>query len=427
MVDKAMRIINGWFGDSLVKNTAIFWLASLGVSFINYLYYPVLGRVMKPADFGEVQTVISIYTQTAVFFQVLALVGIGVIAKYAQADERQRVLDELSRLALTCSALVFVLTVLFAAPLAHFFHFYSVAPFLALAAALVVSVPLSFANSYLQGHKRFMVLSAGNLMAAVAKLALGVLFVWLGLATFGAIGGLVCAQLLGLAYALKMGEGIRHFVAANLRARKPELSLLRPELPYAGMVLVTSLATNLMLSFDILVIKHYFAPEQAGLYSGISIISNIVFFLTSPIAGALVPSIRPAQPAAANRRLLLRSLGLSLVVGGAATLLFTGLPNLVVGLLLGSRFVPYAMYLPGLAVALFFMSLVNLIVYYHIGMRNYWIAPAIALGLVITLGAIAGSHASMGAVVTDLVFGGAATLGIVGVLTVAVGSRRARA
>jgi O-antigen/teichoic acid export membrane protein len=62
-----------------LKNNAVFWITSLIVSFVNYLYYPILGRLMRPADFGETQTIISIFTQTAVFFQVIGLISIGII------------------------------------------------------------------------------------------------------------------------------------------------------------------------------------------------------------------------------------------------------------------------------------------------------------------------------------------------------------
>ncbi len=416
-MDKAYRVVSGWFGDSLFKNVSVYWTASLAVSFINYLYYPVLGRIMRPADFGEVQTIISIYTQVGVFFQVLSLVGVSVIAKYAHEEDRRRVGDELSRIAIMFSLVMLCLTVVFSVPLSRFFHFSSLAPFYVLAVALVLAVPASFANSYLQGHKQFWALSFGSLIGSVAKLLFAVAFVSLGYGAFGAVGGLVCSQVVALVYALRMGSGVRRFVAANTRLRRPNIDLIRPELVFAVVVLVTSIATNLMLSFDILVVKHYFTPTDAGLYSGISIISNIIFFVSAPIAGAMIPSIRPHDPTGRNARLLRRSLMFVLAVGGVVTLVFVAEPHLVVGLLLGSRYVPYAGYLRGLSVALFAMSIVNLLVYYQIGARNFWIAPAVGLGLIVTLGAVVGSHATMGAVVADLVFGGVFSLGVITALT----------
>ncbi len=391
--------------SAFMKNNAVFWMASLGVAFINYLYYPILGRLMRPTYFGETQTIISIFTQAAIFFQVLGLVGIGIITKYKNESDRTQITNELSRIALIFSVVLLLLTIIFVQQLKNFFHFTSISPFFALSLALLVSVPLAFANSYLQGHKKFWTLSIGNMIGATAKILFAVLFVLVGLKAFGAVGGLVCAQLLALIYALKMGKGIRHFIAANLHFRKLEIGLIKPELPFAGMVLITAFTTNLLLSFDILVVKHYFPPREAGFYTGISIIANIVFYVTGPFAGVMLPSIKPTQNRKVNYKLLQHSLGLVLLVGGLVTLTFILAPDAVVTLLLGHKFISYAVYLKGLSFALFLYSLANLLIYFHIGLRNFLVAPVVAAGLVITLWLLKNYHTTMSMVVRDLVQG----------------------
>jgi O-antigen/teichoic acid export membrane protein len=393
-----------------MKNNAIYWFASLSVAFVNYLYYPVLGRLMKPVDFGETQTVISIFTQAAIFFQVLSLLGIGIISKYQDEVQRNKITNELSRFALLLSLIVLVCMIVFSAQLKGFFHFTSVYPFMVLACSLLVSVPLSFANSYLQGHSSFWKLSIGSFLGALSKLLFAVVLVILGFKVIGAVGGLVLAQILVLVYALKMGKGIRNFVSSNLHLHRPQLSLIKPELPFAGMVFATSLTTNLMLSFDILVVKHYFPPREAGFYTGISIISNIIFYVTGSISGVLIPSIKLSNTAQENSRLLRRSLLLLFPIGGVVTLVFILVPSLIVDILLGHRYVAYAMYLKGLSLALFIMSISNLLIYYHIGLRHYLVTPVVIVSLCFTLGLLQHSHATMGLVVHDLVFGATALL-----------------
>lgn len=391
--------------SSFMKNNAIFWMASLGVSFFNYLYYPILGRLMQPTYFGETQTIISIFSQAAIFFQVLGLVGIGIITKYKHETDRNQVTNELSRLALIFSVVLLCLTLTFIEQLKSFFHFTSITPFFALSIALLLSVPLAFANSYLQGHKKFWTLSISNIIGAVGKILFAVLFVVAGLKAFGAIGGLVCAQLLALMYALKMGEGIIHFIAANLHLRKPNFKLIKPELPFASLVFLTALTTNLLLSFDILVVKHYFSPREAGFYTGISIIANIIFFITNPFVGVMFPSIKPKDNDQQNKHLLFRTMLLVILVGGSITLLFVFVPHFFVTLLLGQRYAAYAIYLKGLSVALFIYSIANLLIYYHVGIRNFVVAPIVAIGFIATLWLLKSYHATMSMVVRDLVQG----------------------
>lgn len=397
----------------LLRHSAIYWSASLVVAFVNYLYYPVLSRLLPPSSFGETQTIISIFTQAAVFFQVLGLIGVGIITKYADEETRDRLSSELSRAALFLSIVLFMVTVILSSQLRVFFRFTSAAPFLLLAVSLLISVPLAFANAYLQGHKRFGKLSSSNLLASVCKVVFSALLVLLGFQTMGAVGGLVLAQILALGYSLHLGQGIRHFAAGNLKLQIPRVGLIKSELPYAAMVLATSIATNLLLSFDILVVKHYFPPERAGLYTGISIISNIIYFVTGPLAAVLVASVKLSQPAAANARLLLNSLILTGLVGGAALLVFTLEPHLVTSVLLGQRYAAYSGYLRGLSLALFLASVANLLIYYHIGLRHFLVVPAVIAGTILTLILLIRAHATMALVVHDLVIGSAVLLVLV--------------
>lgn len=417
------KLVQNLKHNAFLRNNLIYWTGSLGVSFLNYLFHPILGRLMMPADFGEVQTIISIFTQIGVFLQVLGLVSIGIIAKYQDESIRDQIISELSRLSLFLSVAIFILSVFFTPLLVNFFHFSSVTPFIALGLSLLISVPGSFATSYLQAHHRFGILTAGNFIGSVAKLGFSVLFVLLGFKAFGAIMGLAVAQTIVLLYALSKGKGIIHFIESNLHLTRPKLGLIKPELPYAAMVFAASLTTNLLLSLDILVIKHYFPPQQAGLYTGISIISNIIYFVTGPIAMVLMPSIKPNQSDRLNRQLLWRSLGFCSLIGGAALIAFAGAPKLVVSILLGSRYVPYASFLPRLSLALFLLSLANLVIYYNVALRRYLVAPIVLAGLAVTLWLLSQSHATLGAVVNDLLLG-AIALVILLILHTAIPPRR---
>ncbi len=390
--------------DTYFRHNVTFWAASLLVAFVNYLYYPILGRFTGPADFGEIQTIISIFMQMAVFFQVLSLIGVGIITKYESEEKRTEITDEMTRLALYVSVVLLIVLAVFSPALKGFFHFRTVSPFLALACSLLISVPLAFSNSYLQGHKRFWTLASVNLLLSALRIVFAVILVVLGFRTMGAVVGLIFAQLLALAYSLKKGSGIRNFVVNHLRIQKLRLALVRDELPFAGMVLATSLTTNLLLSLDILVVKHYFPPREAGLYTGISIIANIVYFATGPIASVLVPSIKLGQPRAESFRLLKRSAFLLLPIGGVITLCFILFPHLIVTIMLGSKFAVYASYLRGLTVALFLLSISNLLIYYHISLRHYLIAPIVAFGLLVAIVLLQIRHATMGLIVGDLVY-----------------------
>jgi O-antigen/teichoic acid export membrane protein len=45
------------------------------------------------------------------------------------------------------------------------------------------------------------------------------------------------------------------------------------------------------ISTDIILVKHFFDPTQAGLYAGLSLIGRIIFFVSAPIGTVMFPII----------------------------------------------------------------------------------------------------------------------------------------
>lgn len=389
--------------SQFMRHNAIFFVGSTTVSFVNYLYYPVLGRLLTPADFGEVQAIISFFLQTGVFLSVLSLVTIGVVKRYTNDHERQDVLSELERLALWVGLGLFVVTVVAAGPLQHFLNFRSPLPFILLAVSAVLGIPGAFANAYIQAHQRFGKLSLVSLTGATSKLLASAGLVLIGWRAVGAVLGVVLSQLASLALAMwwayRLGRRFR-----RPEWRRPQLALVRPELRYAGLVLVTSLAINVLLSCDIIVVKHYFSPHDAGLYAGIATVARIIFFLTGPLAGVLIASVVPGQ-ADHNRALLTRSVALLAGLGGSALAVFCLAPHWIVSLLVGGRYADLAGLLPLLSLAIFTLSLANLLVYYHVALRHVSVLAAAIIGLATTIGLLVLHHSTLVAVVQSLWWG----------------------
>ena len=52
------------------------------VAFFNYLFYPVLSRLLSPADFGDVQALISLITQSAIILGAFSVVAVNITTGY---------------------------------------------------------------------------------------------------------------------------------------------------------------------------------------------------------------------------------------------------------------------------------------------------------------------------------------------------------
>jgi len=394
------------------------------VGVLNYLYYPLMGRLLAPAAFGEVQALISLFLQVTIFLTVLGLVTINIVANYKDEERRNAVVLEFEKLALLVSGAVLMLTIIFQNQLMRLLQFESGAPFILLMVALVASVPLVFRGSFLRGKKRFGLASTGNILAAAGKLLFSGLLILLGYGTAGAIGGLICAQIAASIFVAEQAGvlGLKRPAGQSL-FRLPSYKLLRPELGYGLLVLIGSFVVTFLYSIDVLVVKHFFSPEAAGLYAGVASVARIIFFLTASIALVLMPMVRLENEPEENRRLLIKSLALCIGVGLPAVVLFVFAPGSVVGLLMGGEFETAASLLPSLSVAIFLVSILNLFVAYFLALRRFGIAPIVLAGASLTFGLMVTNHATLQAVVNSLLIGSFATLAI---LAIWIASQRSK-
>jgi O-antigen/teichoic acid export membrane protein len=406
-----MHLLGRIRASQFLRHNTVFFFGSVAVGALNYLYYPILGRLLEPAAFGEVQTLISLFLQLGIFLSVLSLVTVNIVANAENDEQRNTLVMEFERLALWVGVGLLVVTLVLQPVLQGFLHFTSPWPFGLLALALLATIPFSLRSAFLRGKQRFGLVSGANLIASGAKLAGSALLVVAGLGTAGAIGGLLLAQSVACAlvvwWSLRLGlqKQRRHF-------RLPDMRVLLPELRYAGLVLVASLIITVQYSIDIIIIKHYFDAHTAGLYAGIASAARVIFFLTASIALVLMPAVKLRNSGRENYLLLLKSLALFALVSLPVLALFMWFPRPVLTTLMGESYAPMADLLPRLSLAIFVISVLNLFVTYYLALRKYVIAAITVLGGLITYALMLANHASPEAVVNGLLVGSCAMFGL---------------
>jgi O-antigen/teichoic acid export membrane protein len=397
--------------NQFLRHNAIFFVGSVAVGALNYLYYPVLGRLLTPASFGEVQTLVSLFLQIAIFLSVFGLVTINIVANYTDQQKRDAIIAEFEKLALIIALAFFAMVVLFNGAFKSFLQFDSAWPFIILALAIVVTVPFTFKGAFLRGRQAFAAASIANITGAGAKLVCSAGLVLAGRGTAGAIGGIVIAQVIAWAYASWKAKQLG--LKKSLRAAKtklPDLRLLAPELRYGLLVLIGSFIITVQYSIDIVIVKHYFDAHTAGLYAGVASVARIIFFLTASISMVLMPAVKLTNTMAENRRVLLKSSMLLCAIGLPALAIFCLFPDQVVGLLMGNAYADMTHLLPLLSLTIFIVSLLNLFVTYYLSLRRYGIAAVTLIGGGVTYLLMFVNHRTLEDVISGLLIGSIAML-----------------
>jgi len=221
---------------------------------------------------------------------------------------------------------------------------------LLLAASL--SVPFAFALPLLlgelQGEERFanyaILLTGQAGLKLLAAVALGLVF-----GPLGVVAGICLASIIVYAIAVRM---VRRKL--SIHASVP---WLRPAATYMAVVLPSTLALAVLLSSDILLVKHYFPARVAGEYAAVAAVGRAVFWGASGVAIVLFPkmSFRRAQ-GRSGVRLVAASLVLVVLGGvvGLAALSFTS--AWLLGAFAGSSYTAGAIYLPWYAIGMILLG-----------------------------------------------------------------------
>jgi len=365
------NMFNKVFQDKFLRHNFIFFCGSILVAFFNYLYHPILSRMMDIESFGEVQALISLFLLFSMVIGVFRTIVINIVANAQEIKEKQELILMLQKVGLYVVSSFSLLIIILSSQLKLFFNFGSIYPFISLAVLLVLSLFFTFRSAILQALHRFVEVSIANIYLSAGRLIFAVLLVYIGWASFGAITAIVLSQFLALIYVyLKTSNHLMTLAKAKVKIT----SQIKKELSYALLVFSATLCITFLYSADVIIIKHYFPADQAGFYSGIATIARIIFFITGSVAGVLISHIKIENPDKENKKTLKKSLFLVGGLGGVALLTFLVFPDIVIKVLIGQKYLEYANLLPRLSLLLFLVSVINVFFFYYLALRKYFLA-----------------------------------------------------
>ncbi|GAC1502473.1 MAG: hypothetical protein NVS1B10_07230 [Candidatus Saccharimonadales bacterium] len=367
---------------------------------LNYLYYPVLGRLLPLHAFGEVQVLFSILLDIVVFFAALSIVITNITANAGKVFHKSNII-ELEQATLVILYGLFIIWLISAPMISRFLKIDGVWPVITIYSVIMISLIINTRQAFLQGRQDFWGVTVGTLLGAGMKLVFSALLVVLGFGVIGAIAGLAIGQLINAIYATYRcrKQGLNFPV---LKIHFDGFSRILPELRHVLPALAVSLSISVLYSSDIIVIKHFFSPNVAGQYAGVAAIGRIIFFLTGPISLVMFSSVKLANTTKHNLMLLRRSIFLLLAIGGLVAM-FCGLfPRFAVSLLLGNKYLPAAQYLPSLAIALLLVTLANILLYFDLALRLKRSAAISIAGLILIVVLAVNNHHTINQVITNI-------------------------
>ncbi|MFA6995154.1 MAG: oligosaccharide flippase family protein [Patescibacteria group bacterium] len=362
--------------DKFVRGT--FWLTA--VSFIgsvfNYLVHPILTRHLAIAEYGDFQAILSFMTIVGVISTVVSTTLTKKISSLAA--EHPEEIDALRRRAsfrlFFVGLTAFVLIVIFSSPLNSLLKISEPAVLIISSLSLLYVFPLIVNRATLTGLQVFSALSLSSLLDAASRLLLTVVFV--AIFPWGLLGASYSLALAGLAAFLIIFWQIKKLKLTPASADyKPSLRIMWR---YALLVLWFTALYQFFYNFDMLFVKSFFSPEEAGLYGALLTIGRIIYFIGGSVPLVMFPVLAGLKDDQGNRRHAI--LGKSLLLMSGLTvptyLVIALFPEFVIKIIVGVKYLSLVIYLPSFALVILLLTILTVL-------SQYFLALAKRRGLVV--------------------------------------------
>lgn len=334
--DKKASILSFFGRSPLVSGSLIMFVGSTVASVANYFYHLLMGRMLGPVAYGELESVISVLYLLIIASSSLTLV----IAKFTAnlkgknnlAGIRYLSSYFLPRLALLGGG-ISLLMILLSPVIGSFLHLKSILPFVLAGFYFLVVLLLSFNRGLLQGLLAFKELTISIICENGLKLATAVILVWMGLKVNGAMASFFLGGLAAWGLTVLM---LRRW--GKVFPKKPDVSK-KSLMSFTVPVFLANLSFTSLYTTDVILVKHYFTAHEAGLYAALAVLGKIIFFAASPIVTVMFPMIANHKSQHKNyHHLLFGSLAMVFLICLGAELVYLLFPRPMVAIMFGKDF-----------------------------------------------------------------------------------------
>jgi O-antigen/teichoic acid export membrane protein len=297
------------------------------VGVTNLIYNVATARLLGPTGFSHataVYTVLMLLSCITLSYQVVCA---KYVARSHSVEEREAIFAGLHQRALLAGVGIGLLMFLFAGPITQFLALPDRVLIWLLALGMAFYIPLGVRRGYIQGVHAFGPLAINFMLEGLVRLGGALLLIEMGMGVKGAVLASVLAVIVAYFAALPSP------VLTSLNFRSLAISYSE-----GVQAIVFFSGQTVINNFDIVLVKHFFPPVEAGFYAAVSLVGRLVNMLAWSVVHTMFPVSAGSRDENKNKPVLFTSLGLvSLIL----TVLIFGLwmvPSFLWKTLFGARF-----------------------------------------------------------------------------------------
>ena len=364
---------------SLVLGGSLVMLISMVlVNGFNFAYNVFMARVLGPSEFGHINAAITILLLASCASLTFQLVCTKFVARNESLGAKSAVVKSLLGKAWIASLVLAAVLFLGRKPFAAYLNLPNHWMLALLAIGIAVYAPLGVKRGAMQGLCAFPRLGGNFIIEAFTRFVVGVALVVAGYGALGAVGAISAAVLMA------------YFIPPMPREIRVDPVIGEPaSFAEAVQAIVFFIGQVIINNIDILLVKHFFPAEPAGIYAAIAQVGRLLYFICwFGIVNAMFPVTASRQEQKGSE-----TLGLPLILVLAISLAFVAgtalFPNFIMGLIFGSKFIHIGPLLALYAAATGLYSLSVVLIAYEMSRRianTGWLQLLVSGALILVIG-----------------------------------------
>jgi O-antigen/teichoic acid export membrane protein len=303
---------------------------------VNYLYHVFMGRMLGPAGYGEMASLLSLIILVSTIPSSLNLALVKFVSGSKHPAQTSQIVGWFFSRALVLGVIIACPILLFSPWLKNFLRLSSVFPVILVGLSFLFVLPAIVLKAALQGEIKFNQFITVLLTESGTKLGLSIGFVMIGWSVFGSMAGIFAAAVCSLFLCLYF---IKKFPLWPATTPIPLSKFFKYSFP----VLIYSVAGTSFFTTDLILVKHFFTSSQAGTYAALSTLGKIIIFGSGPVAGVMFPIVSKRLAQGLNyTKVFWAGFLLTLGICSAVLLVYLLVPNVAISLLYGHQYLQAA-------------------------------------------------------------------------------------
>jgi len=311
----------------ILNGSIILLIGSVIVSAANFGYNIGVARMLGPADFSHAAAAVTILMLISAITLAFQLVGTKLIARADTVEAKAAAFQQLMKRAWVIGFGLGIFMLFAAKLLTSYLRLSSPWIIILLAVGLTIYVPLGVKRGGLQGTCRFRGLATNMAAEAITKFLGALVLILLGFGVLGAVAAISASVILAFCLPDKARE-----------LRGPAIAGPAEHVREGRQAIVFFVGQVIISNIDILMVKHFFRPSEAGLYAAIALVGRLLYFGAWSVISAMFPVSAESKQNRNSGALL--AIPLLLVTGMSTVfvLLLALFPKLVFQSLFGAHF-----------------------------------------------------------------------------------------